>query len=133
MEFIVKKHNTEEVYALMCSFWNMHKFPIISLDILPKNTFIAYYEDIPIYSISFYFTDSKYLAWLSWPISNKNFSYKKRTGGLSFLINHVEKYSKKKGIKMLITTTSNDSIIDVLTKCNYTVGDSGVQHMIKLI
>lgn len=132
MAFIVKKHSTDEVYDLMCSFWDLHKFPRINRLILPENTFVVYRDDTPIYTTCIYWTDSK-LAWLAWPISNKNASHKLREGGLVVLTNHIINYAKKKGLKMIITTSNTDSIVRSLESTGFELGDRNVDHHIKMI
>ena len=133
MKFTVKKHSTEEVYETMCSFWDMHKFPRVDLSYLPQNTFIVYLEEIPIYSMCFYFTDAKGLAWIAWQISNKNVPFKKRDGALAILLNHIENYAKKKGVKMIITTSNTEPVVDVLTKSGFKVADQNINQYIKAL
>jgi hypothetical protein len=78
----------------------------------------------------FYFTDSK-LAWLAFPASNNKIAYKKRDGGLRFLLNHIENYAKKKGIKMLFTTSNTESVVKVLTTSDFLEGDVNVSQYFK--
>ena len=131
MNFKVKKHSTEEVYDILCSFWDMHKFPIVDLAYLPVNTFIVYSEDIPLYSMCFYFTDAKGLAWIAWQISNKNMPYRKRDGALAVLLNHIENYAKNKGVGFLMTTSNTEAVISVLTKSGFIEGDLNVNQYFK--
>jgi hypothetical protein len=131
MRFTVKKHNTSEVYDIMCSFWDMHKFPRVDLSYLPQNTFIVYLEEIPLYSMCFYFTDAKGLAWIGWQISNKNVPRKRRDGALAILLNHIENYAKKKGVKMLMTTSNTEPVVDVLLKAGFFEGDLNVNQYFK--
>jgi hypothetical protein len=97
MEFIVHKHSKAEFYPIFCKWLEGHNFPEISDLILPENVFICYADEVPIYCIWLYRTDSK-LAWLAWPASNKNVNYKKKVGGMEFLLESVLKYCKRKNI-----------------------------------
>jgi hypothetical protein len=132
MEFIVHKHSKEDFYPIFCKWLSGHSFPEINKDILPENVFVCYDDEVPIYCIWVYFTDSK-LCWLAFPASNKNVNYKKKRGGLEFLLESVIKYCKRKKILTVITTSGTESIIEPLLKSGFTVGDEGVNHYLKKI
>lgn len=128
MDFTVKKHAKKEFYEVFSKWLDDHKFPRIGIDLLPELCFVSYTSDNePAYCMWFYFTDSK-LAWLAFPASNKNISFKKRDLGLLFLTNYVKNYAKKKGIKMLFTTSNTDSVVDVLNKAGFQDMDQNVNH-----
>ena len=131
MAFLVKRHSKSEFYEIFSKWLFNHNFPIINEILLPENVFVVYSEDIPIYCMWFYFTDSK-LAWLAFPCSNSNIPYKKRDGGLRFLLNHIENYAKKKGIKMLFTTSNTESVVKVLTTSDFLEGDLKVNQYYKV-
>jgi hypothetical protein len=59
MEFIVHKHSKAEFYPIFCKWLEGHNFPEISDLILPENVFICYADEVPIYCIWLYRTDSK--------------------------------------------------------------------------
>jgi hypothetical protein len=132
MEFIVHKHSKEDFYSIFCKWLSGHSFPEINKDILPENVFVCYDDEVPIYCIWVYFTDSK-LCWLAFPASNKNVNFKKKRGGLEFLLESVIKYCKRKKILTVITTSGTESIIEPLLKSGFTVGDEGVNHYLKKI
>jgi hypothetical protein len=130
MAFLVKRHSKSEFYETFSKWLFNHNFPIINEILLPENVFVVYNEDIPVYCMWFYFTDSK-LVWLAFPASNSNIPYKKRDGGLRFLLNHIENYAKKKGIKMLFTTSDTESVVKVLTTSDFSEGDLKVNQYFK--
>lgn len=130
MAFLVKRHSKSEFYETFAKWLFNHNFPIINEILLPENVFVVYNEDISIYCMWFYFTDSK-LAWLAFPASNNNIAYKKRDGGLRFLLSHIENYAKKKGIKMLFTTSDTESVVKVLTTSDFSEGDLKVNQYFK--
>jgi hypothetical protein len=132
MAFSVKRHSKSEFYETFEKWLFNHNFPIINEILLPENVFVAYNEDVPIYCMWFYFTDSK-LAWLAFPCSNNKITYKKRDGGFRFLLNHIENYAKKKGIKMLFTTSDTESVIEVLTTSDFLPGDLKVNQYFKIL
>lgn len=132
MTFEVKQLPKLEFYETFCKWLDVHKFPRINQAVLPENVFICYTEGIPIYCFWFYRTDSK-LAWLAFPASAKNVNFKKKQGGMEFLLEHITNYCKKKKILTLITTSNTQSVIDPLLSNGFEVGDSGVSHLIKKI
>lgn len=132
MEFRVHKHSKAEFYPIYCKWLEGHDFPIINGAILPENVFTCYADEVPIYCIWLYFTDSK-LCWVAFPASNKNVNYKKKIGGMEFLLNAVLKYCKRKKIETVITTSSTEAIIEPLLKAGFSIGDTGVNHYVKKV
>jgi len=68
---------------------------------------------------------------LAFPCSNKKVAFKKRDFGFEYLINQVSEYAKKKGIKLLFTTSNTGSVVDVLLKTGYNEGDLNVTQYFK--
>ncbi len=132
MKYTVKKHTKSEFYPIYCKWLETHNFPAISELVLPENVFVFYTEDIPCYCMWLYFTDSK-LCWIAFPSSNKNVHYKKREKGMEFLINYILAYCKNKKIKMVLTTSNTDPVIESLTNTGFSIGDKGVNHYIKIL
>lgn len=128
----IVKHLKEEFYSEFCKFCDQHKFPRIHSEVLPELCFVCYLDNTPVYCVWLYRTDSK-LAWLSFPISNKNIVFNQRKGGLEFLFNYVESYCKRKGVKILFTTSSTESIIESLEKQGWEIGDKNVNHYSKIL
>ena len=133
MTFEVKQLNRKEFYPTFCKWLFEHNFPAISDAILPENVFVCHSDGLPIYAIWFYFTDSKSLAWLGWPVSNKNINFKKRDGGMEFLLEYVSNYAKKKKISLLFTTSNTEGVISPLLKNGFLIGDTKVNHYLKNI
>lgn len=132
MSFHVQKHSKEEFYAEFIRLLDLHKFPRINDKVLPEIAFSVYGEDgIILYSFWFYFTSSKGLAWLAFPVSNKNIQFKKREGALAFLLEHISNYAKRKGIITLFTTSGTEGVIQPLLKNGFELGDESVNHYIK--
>lgn len=127
MKYSVKQHSKKEFYPIYCKWLETHNFPAISDLLLPENVFVFYTDEVPCYCIWVYFTDSK-LCWIAFPASNKNVNYKKRTGGMEFLLNEVLKYCKRKKILMVITTSNTETIVEPLLKSGFNEGDKGVNH-----
>lgn len=131
MNYKVKKHSNEEFYDEFCRLLDLHKFPRINNQVLPEIAFAVYNEDnVILYSFWFYFTTSK-LAWIAFPVSNKNVLFQKREGALGFLLEHISNYAKRNGIITLFTTSSTEGVINPLLKNGFDVGDTDVNHYIK--
>jgi hypothetical protein len=132
MAFEVKKHSKEEFYPEFERMLLKHSFPIISKEVLPELAFAVYDKDgIILYAIWYYFTSSKGLSWIAFPVSNKSISPKNKKGAFDFLLEYVSNYSKKKGILALFTTSSTESVISPLLNNGFEIGDIGVNHYIK--
>jgi len=132
MQYTVKKHSKDEFYETFSLLLDKHRFPRINDKVLPEICFAVYNEDdIVLYSFWFYFTSSKGLAWLAFPVSNKSIPIKKRRGAFEFLLEHIGNYAKKHGIISLFTTSSTDGVIEPLLKSGFEVGDIGVNHYLK--
>ena len=131
MAFTVKKHSKEEFYSTFNKWLETQKFPLINKEVLPENCFVCYIEEAPCYCIWVYFTDSK-LAWIAFPASNKNVSFKTKNGGLDFLINYVCDYLKRKKMMTAFTTSANESVILALEKVGFDKGDECVHFIKKL-
>lgn len=130
MKFTVQQHQKKDFYETFCKWLAGHNFPEINQQILPENVFVCYEDDVPIYCIWVYFTDSK-LCWIAWPASNKNVNYKRKENGLRFLMETVSKYCKKKKIQIILTTSGTESIIEPLLKSGFEIGDTGINHYTK--
>ena len=134
MSFIVKKHSREEFYQVYNSWIENHGMPLnsVSIEVLPSNIFVCYNEEIPIYAIPFWFTDSR-IAIASMVVSNKKINYKKRIGGLEFLVLHIIKYAKTKKLLSIFSPTKNDKFIEVLLKVGFVQGDEDSSQYFKKI
>jgi len=123
MSFIVKKHNKEEFYEQYCNFSEQHGFPIMNIELLPQICFACYNEDIPIYAIWYWFTDSK-ISVLGFLMSNKKVNYKLKIGGKEALFSRIIEYAKKKKQLMLYCPTTSKSVIDIITQFGFFKGDT---------
>jgi hypothetical protein len=123
MSFIVKKHNKEEFYPTYCKWSEVHGFPIMNSEVLPELVFVSYNDDIPVYAMWYWFTDSK-ISVLGFLMSNKNVNYKLRIGGKEVLFSRMIEYAKKKKQLMLYCPTTSKSVIDVIKEFGFFQGDT---------
>ena len=130
-EFNIKKVKTVDFKGTILEWCRGHNFPL-NLNMLPENTFVYYVEDVPVYSVCFYNTDS-YLAWLAYPLSNP-FCYKElKEGGLNRLFQYVSEYAKSLNYAFLFTTSNTVAIENELKSTDFSQGDETVNHYFKIL
>lgn len=125
--FSVAIEHTQGVYPTICKFWNSWSFPIIPIENLPKMCAVCSYDNIPIYAVFIYRTDSS-LCWLGFPCSDKNISYKLKKGGLEVLVKETIQYCKNIGCKLIVTTTNSNSFGNALENSGFHLGDTNTNH-----
>ena len=132
MKFTVRKHSKEEFYNTYKHFLEQHQFPVINSEILGQNIFVCYAEETPIYAMPLWFTDSK-ICVIAFVVSNKNINYKKKIGGLDFLIEQMCKYAKRKNLLSVYSTTTTQKVIDSLIKNGFVHGDLDSSQFFKML
>lgn len=123
---------TEEIYNMLKDWWVGNNFQVVSPSILPNTTFICYNGNgEPTYAMCFYHTDSK-LCWVGWQIKNPDKSISKE-GCFEFLFKGVEEYAKQEGYHILFTTSNTPPVEKVLSESGFSIGDTDVNHYLKVI
>jgi len=123
---------TDKIYELLQAWWITHTKTGIPRSFLPENTFVCENEGEPIYAICVYNTDSD-LCWIGWPVVNPLATEEQKKGCLKFLFEEVEKECKEGGYKVIFTTSGTPAIEHILKQCEFQVGDTGVNHYVKLL
>lgn len=132
MSFVVKKIKKEDIYSDYKRMCDLHHFPAWNMHLLPEYAFVCYKDELPIYMVWFWFTNSK-LAIVTFILSNKGVNYKKRIGGIEYLITKVVQYAAKKKQIMIYFPTSNKEIGNILLESGFFEGDKGFgQYFYKL-
>lgn len=132
MSFIVKQVKKEDIYSDYERMCVLHHFGAWNIDLLPEYAFVCYKDELPVYMVWFWFTNSK-LSIVTFILSNKSVNYKKRIGGMQFLLTKVIEYAKKKKQKMIYFPTSNQEVANVLLEIGFFEGDKGFgQFFIRL-
>lgn len=132
MDFQVRKHSKEEFYPVYSKWIEEHRFPFLNYDILPNNFFVCYQDELPIYAMPLWWTDSK-ICIIAFAVSNRSVNYKKKVGGLDYLIEQICGYAKRKKLLSIYTTTTTTQVIDSLTKNGFTHGDLDSSQFFKLL
>ena len=124
---------TQEFYSTMVEWWKVQNFGQVSPSMLPEYTFVCYNDkDIPVYSMCFYHTDSN-LCWIGWQLANPEVKKEDKKGCFKYLFEQVEEHAKAWGYQIMFTTSNTPSVEATLKDCNYNIGDTNVNHYIKLI
>lgn len=123
---------TEDFYNTMVEWWKGHNFTPVPPSMLPEYTFVVYNEDVPVYSMCFYNTDSN-LAWLGWQIRNPKVTKDESKGKLQELFKDIEEYSKSLNYQVLFTTSNTPSVERTMINSGFKRGDLNVNHYIKNI
>ena len=129
---IVNKYNTLEVYDKIIDWWKGHNFPPLSIDFLPEECFIISDNNLELYAMFFYHTNSN-LCWIAFPVSNPLICKEDKKNGLELLTKGIIEYSKQCGYKYVFTTSPVKIIQETLLKEGFILGDENVNHYIKLI
>lgn len=124
---------TEDFYPTMVKWWKGNNFKVVNPALLPNNTFVAYNsEDIPVYSMCFYNTDSN-LAWIGWQLKNPETTSEQRSDILTKLFEHVQSYAKGLGYQILFTTSNTKPVENIMNRLGYKIGDDNVKHYLKIL
>lgn len=122
MEFRVKKHSREEFLPTYIKWLDNHKFANNCASITPETFLVAYNGELPIYAVPFWNTDSG-ICIIAFIVSNKSINYKKRIGGLDFLMEKTIEHAKINKYSCIYTSTTTDSIITSLKNNGFVNGD----------
>lgn len=129
---IVKRHNTIDVYDKIVKWWEGNSFPPLSIKFLPESCFIVTDNDLELYAIFLYYTDSG-LCWMGFPVVNPDTKKEERGEGLKILIEGVTEYAKQIGFNYVFTTSPLKKVQDCFTENGYVLGDENVNHYIKIL
>jgi hypothetical protein len=133
MKYSTAKLSKETFFPVYSEWCALHGFPVVNYDWLPETAFVAYTaKDEPMYCIWGWQTDSK-VFWTGFPASNLNIPFEDRNSGLDFLLNFINDYAKKEGYAAVFSTSGTEAVINSLTKNDFIVGDTGINHYFKIL
>lgn len=126
-EFIPEKH-----YQTLVDWWTGHKWPRIPLESLSKTGLVCYVDETPVCSAFLYKSDSD-ISWLEWLLCDPKANRKYRSDCLNYIIEQIEKLSVESGHKFLFTSISHPSLQSRLEKKGFTVSDTNVTNLLKVL
>lgn len=115
-------------YPMLVGWWDDWGWEgVPSLKMLPQG-YLVYDEEslIPLYAGFIYYTGTT-MAWMEYIVSNKNADIQLKKGALNYLIEVMSTIAKNNGVEAIFTSTSNDSFVNSLRKCNFIVSEKNTQ------
>lgn len=128
--FTVKKISKDEFYPVYAQWMQKRDFPVWDKILLPDDAFVAYRGEEPICCAWLVLTNSA-LAWLAFPGSNP--LALDRRNALEVVFRHMADYARGIGSAMVFTTSNTPSVQSALLGSGFDVGDTNVQHYIKIL
>ena len=130
--YTIKKVKTDDFYDTMLEWWEGHKFAKVSREMLPETTFVYYVKGKAVYSTCFYNTDSG-LCWVGWQLSDPNTTKEHKESGLERLFNYINTYARGLHYSIVFTTSNTPIVEENLVKTGSQIGDTNVNHYIKIL
>lgn len=122
----VRKLWKGEFYNTYSRWLQAHNFPVIEFDRLPQVFFVVFEDEIPLYAMPFYETDSV-IALIAFMASNKSIEYSKRKEGKQVLLNGISEYAKGNGYLQLFSPTDSEIVIEALEENGFVLAEKGSQ------
>jgi hypothetical protein len=126
------RYRTVDIYQKVCNWWKAHGFPVLPVDFLPFEGYIISDNDVELYAVFLYVTDSA-LCWLTFPVSNPKATYEQKQGAMEQLFKDVAEDAKSEGFKFMFTTSPLPRVQEALINSGFELGDQNVNHYMKLI
>jgi len=95
-------------------------------ELLSASGFTGYYDEQPVATIFLYPTIGSKIAWLGWPISDKEVNKNLRDLVLDEILEEIHVFARSKGYKYIWTTTGLGVVKERLLRHNYLVGDEDI-------
>ena len=130
--FSCRIENKHDFYDTLCKWWMDWKFPVMSINALPNNIFVVSNEEVDLYAIPVYLSDSD-VCWVGFITGNKNSTKALRSGSLDYLIKFTEQYLKQSGRKFIMTVSKTPVLKKRFEDNGYLLSGEGVNEYIKNI
>lgn len=131
--FTIHRFDNQIHYDLICSWWLEHSWPCIPLDMLPvENGLLCYYNDKPVCSGFIYNTGTS-IAWLEWLLCDPQAPKSYRSDAIDYLIKALELLAKENEATVVFTSVVSKPLIRRLDKHNYSINDTGMTNLTKVL
>ena len=104
----------------------------MSINALPNNIFVVSNEEVDLYAIPVYLSDSD-VCWLGFITGNKNSTKALRSGSLDYLVKYTEHYLKQSGREFVMTVSNTPVLKKIFEDNGYLMSGSNVNEYIKKI
>lgn len=120
-------------YALVCSWWKAHNWPVVPLPALPTNGFVAINDDGERLCAGWlYLTDSA-LSALEWMVSDPNSGAEERDAALDILITTLKARADEVGKPVIFSSVAHPKLRERLAKHGFNITDNGVTNMLRVV
>ncbi len=114
----------ENFYKTIEQWWVDNDFPNIGFSAMPENIFIVSKDDVDLYAVPLYITDSS-ICIIGFPTGNKTADKEIKVGALDFIIEEIKKDIKEIGYDTILTASMNPKLMDLFVRCGFSVTDEG--------
>jgi hypothetical protein len=126
----------ETDYEELSKWWDAWSFPKPTIEMLDnlRHGIMVYLDDVNICCGFIYFTNAEAFGLIEFIVSNNDVKDKEtRKLALIFLINTLNEYAKRKGIKCLFTSLQHPNLVKHYEACGYVKGSTNTIEMIKML
>lgn len=127
------KSINDDLYKLICTWWEAHSWPALPQELLPKRGYVIYINEKPVIAGFVYKDETSGFGMLEWIVSNPESTKEERDEGFRELVAHVESVGREIGIKFLFTYANHVSLIQKYQSNGFMVVDQNNTHLIKEI
>ena len=120
-KFNWRLENKSVCYKKLTDWWSTHKAfegNFIPYKSMPNRIFTVYKNDVDLYSVAVYITDSN-MCWIGWITSNPNSKPSDRNKSLEFLYNKISLEMKIQGYDIIISKTKQSGLMRTLKNTGF--------------
>lgn len=116
---------TKEDFKEIHQWWSVQGWPEIPVEALPTTGWI-----IEGYCAGWLYMANSSVAKPEWIVGNPQAD---KSIALPILIDHIGAQAKAAGYKLLFTSTKHEGLIKRFQDCGYTIEDTNVTHLLKVL
>lgn len=125
-----EKYNPESHYPILAEFWSKHGWPSIPKDHLSQHGIIIKNVNDTIVLAGWVYYSGCAFGLLEWILANPEIKGLERDLAFDIFKESVVNYSKELGIKTLVTSVHNTSLISRLKKLGVVESDTNMTNMV---
>jgi hypothetical protein len=121
MDFKFRLESKTECYDKLVGWWKTHEAfegKFIPYSSMPNRIFTVYKDEIDLYSVAVYITDSD-MCWIGWITSNPASKIKSRYKALEYLYEQISNTMKSQGFSIVISKTKQSGLMKTLTNTGF--------------
>jgi len=124
----------KEDYSELCKWWKAWgwQYPI-PLDMLSNEGIMVREDEVNICAGFLYLMTNAPIAWFTFPVSNPEIRGEKRDVAMRLLLQQVSLIAEKNGVKYIYSSLKNQSMIKRQKDEGFTVTDTNLTELIKIL